>query len=452
MTFSAPKPLTSFKSGALSGVARVPGDKSISHRALMFGAFASGETIISGLLEGEDVMNTADALRAMGARITTSGDGLWRIFGVGGNFLEPATILDMGNSGTSTRLLMGLIAGSSLTAILTGDASLLKRPMARVVTPLEKMGVTFMGRHGGKLPLALCGADDLKAINYTLPVASAQVKSAILLAGLSARGTTTVIEPEKTRDHTENMIRHFGGVCTISGHEISVQGGQSLQGCAVDVPSDPSSAAFIAVAATLIPGSNVTIARVCMNPTRTGLYKTLLEMGAAITYTNERIEAGEPVADLIITGGAPLKGVDVPQERVASMIDEFPILSIAASCAQGTSHFSGLKELRVKESDRLAKIAEGLNACGVSIELGEDWLTIQGAGRPPEGGAFIETALDHRIAMSFLIMGLVSNQPVTIDDRAPIATSFPNFIDLMQSIGAKLDTPDGDGLIDFRTA
>ncbi len=452
MTFSAPKPLTSFKSGALSGVARVPGDKSISHRALMFGALASGETIISGLLEGEDVMNTADALRAMGARITTSGDGLWRIFGVGGNFLEPTTILDMGNSGTSTRLLMGLIAGSSLTAILTGDASLLKRPMARVVTPLEKMGVTFMGRHGGKLPLALCGADDLKAINYTLPVASAQVKSAILLAGLSARGTTTVIEPEKTRDHTENMIRHFGGVCTISGHEISVQGGQSLQGCAVDVPSDPSSAAFIAVAATLIPGSNVTIARVCMNPTRTGLYKTLLEMGAAITYTNERIEAGEPVADLIITGGAPLKGVDVPQERVASMIDEFPILSIAASCAQGTSHFSGLKELRVKESDRLAKIAEGLNACGVSIELGEDWLTIQGTGRPPEGGAFIETALDHRIAMSFLIMGLVSNQPVTIDDRAPIATSFPNFIDLMQSIGAKLDTPDGDGLIDFRTA
>jgi 3-phosphoshikimate 1-carboxyvinyltransferase len=437
-------PLIAKQSSALSGQIRVPGDKSISHRALMFGSLAEGETIISGLLEGEDVFNTAAAMRALGAKIIKGDDGLWRCFGQGvGNLQEPISVLDMGNSGTSTRLLMGIIASHPITACMTGDASLVKRPMGRVTTPLEQMGATFLTRAGGKLPLALRGSGEAKGITYHLPVASAQVKSAILLAGLNASDTTTVLEPEATRDHTENMLRHFGGTVTAQKTEdgidaIQVEGYQRLMGCSVDVPGDPSSAAFPTVAALIHPGSEITITRVGVNPRRTGLYQTLLEMGADIRFERETIEAGERVANLIVRAENLLRGVDVPPSRVPSMIDEFPILAMAAACADGTTRMTNLKELRVKESDRLALVAKGLQACGVSLEMGEDWLTIHGTGKPPKGGTLIETELDHRIAMSFLVLGTVTADPVRIDDASPIATSFPGFVDLMNEIGADI--------------
>lgn len=411
----------------------------------MFGALAEGETMISGLLEGEDVYNTAAAMRAMGARITKGDDGLWRCFGVGlGNLIEPTEILEMGNSGTSTRLLMGIVAGHPVSACFTGDKSLIKRPMGRVITPLEQMGATFLSRAGGRPPFAMRGSADLKGITYTLPVASAQVKSAILLAGINARGTTTVIESHPTRNYTENMLRHFGINVTVEKTDdgfdaISVNGGGRLQGCAIDVPSDPSSAAFPVVAALINEGSEIKLPRIGLNDRRIGLYTTLIEMGADIAFENETTEAGERIATLVVKSTGPLKAIDVPDSRVPSMIDEFPILAIAAACADGTTRMTGLAELRVKESDRLLMVAEGLKACGVKLEMGDDWLTIHGTGKPPKGGATVETALDHRIAMSFLVLGTVTDEPVAIDDASPIKTSFPNFIGLMTELGAHFD-------------
>ncbi|MCB9977862.1 MAG: 3-phosphoshikimate 1-carboxyvinyltransferase [Rhodospirillales bacterium] len=442
-----PRSCTSKKSGSLSGAARVPGDKSISHRSLIFGALAEGETLISGLLEGEDVMNTAEALQQMGVKVANGTDGLWRVYGVGaGNLSEPANVLDMGNSGTSTRLLMGLVAGHHFSATFTGDASLVKRPMRRVMTPLEEIGAQFLARTGDQLPLTVRGAESPAAISYSLPVPSAQVKSAIMLAGLNAMGRTTVIEKEPTRDHTENMLRHFGVPVIVEkleegGEAIHVDGVAMLKPCAVDVPGDPSSAAFPVVAAVICEGSEISLSNVLVNPRRAGLYQTLQEMGADIRFEHVRQESGENVATLIATGTNTLKGITVPAERAPSMIDEFPVLAIAAACAEGTTRMSGLAELRVKESDRLLMIAKGLEACGVKLEMGEDSLTIHGTGKPPRGGALIETALDHRIAMSFLVLGCVSDEPVAIDDAAPIRTSFPNFIDLMNDLGAQL-SPD----------
>lgn len=439
--------LSSRKSGPLSGTVRIPGDKSMSHRALMLGALAEGETMISGLLEGEDVYNTAAAMRAMGATITKGDDGLWRCFGVGlGNLIEPTEVLEMGNSGTSTRLLMGIVAGHPISACFTGDKSLIKRPMGRVITPLEEMGATFLSRAGGRPPFAMRGSNTLKSITYKLPVASAQVKSAILLAGLNANGTTTVIEPHPTRNYTENMLRHFGIKLNVERNEsgediISVNGGQTMLGCAVDVPCDPSSAAFPAVAALINEGSEIKLPRIGLNERRIGLYTTLIEMGANISFENETIEAGERIATLVVKSSGPLKGIDVPANRVPSMIDEFPVLAMAAACAEGTTKMTGLAELRVKESDRLLMVAEGLKLCGVDLEMGEDWLTIHGTGKPPRGGATVETALDHRIAMSFLVLGTATQQPVAIDDASPIKTSFPNFIELMSELGADLDLP-----------
>jgi 3-phosphoshikimate 1-carboxyvinyltransferase len=431
-------------SGPLHGLCRVPGDKSISHRALMLAGVADGETIISGLLEGEDVLSTAAALRALGVRVYRGDEGLWHVFGNGIDGLtEPTSIIDMGNSGTSTRLLLGLMASSPINVCVTGDASLVKRPMQRVIGPLSEIGATFMARDGGRLPLAMKGTKTPKAITYRLPVASAQVKSAVLLAGLNTPGITTVIEPEATRDHTENMLRHFGvKISTVKDADgvatISLQGQQRLQGCAIDVPSDPSSAAFPAAAAVLHNGSDVTLQRIGINPTRAGFYQTLRDMGADITFKNERVEAGEPVADIVVRGIGALNGVTVPPERVPSMIDEFPILAMVAACANGTTTMTNLSELRVKESDRLKLIADGLQACGVKLDMGQDSLIIHGAGKIPQGGASIETALDHRIAMSFLVLGTVTPQPITIDDAGPIATSFPNFVDLMNMIGCDI--------------
>lgn len=428
----------------MTGTTRIPGDKSISHRALMFGALAEGETMISGLLEGEDVMNTASAMRALGAKIVDDSDGLWRVEGIGvGHLKEPSEILDMGNSGTSTRLLLGICASHELNAIFTGDKSLIKRPMKRVMEPLSQMGAHFLGRDGGRLPLAIKGTGRAKGIEYTLPVASAQVKSAILLAGLNAQGTTTVIEGHATRDHSENMLRHFGVPVDITkvpgGEAISVTGGARLLGCAVDVPGDPSSGAFLAVAACIVPGSNIRLQRVCVNPRRDGIYTTLKDMGADITYVKVETDAGEPVTDIIIRYKGALTGIDVPPERVPSMIDEFPVLAMAAACAQGITRMTNLAELRVKESDRLQMIADGLVACGVKLEMGEDSLIIYGNGQPPQGGALIETALDHRIAMSFLVLGMVSAEPIQIDDGTPIRTSFPNFVRLVNECGGMIE-------------
>ncbi len=444
-TSPAAQPLTSSNAkNPLKGEAVIPGDKSISHRALMFGGLAIGETVITGLLEGEDVLNTAKAMRAMGAYIEKGSDGLWRCRGVGvGGLHEPAQILDMGNSGTSTRLLMGLIAGHAMTALFTGDASLIKRPMARVMKPLEMMGARFMAREGGRLPLAMTGTDRVLPIEYTLPVASAQVKSAILLAGLSARGVTSVIETKPTRDHSENMLRHFGVQVDIEDLDngsqcVRVHGQQEMVGAHVTVPSDPSSAAFPAVAALLNAGSDIRLNNIGMNPRRTGVYQTLIDMGGDIRFENHRIQGGEPVADMMITGRHQLRGIDVPVERVPSMIDEFPILACAAACAKGVTRMTGLEELRVKESDRLLMIAQGLSACGVKLEMGESDLTIYGTGTPPEGGATIATALDHRIAMSFLVLGTVARAPITVDDGSPIATSFPDFLPLMKKLGAHI--------------
>ncbi len=415
----------------------------------MLGGLAIGETRISGLLEGEDVRATAAALRALGVPVARLAPGEWSVSGVGvGGLAEPDQVLDMGNSGTAARLLLGLLATHAMTAFMTGDASLVKRPMARVTRPLSRMGADFVTR-GGRLPLAVRGAARPIPIVQAMEVASAQVKSAILLAGLAAAGRTTVIEPARTRDHTERMLRHFGADVTIETIEggataVTVAGQPELAAAPIRVPGDPSSAAFPAVAALLVPGSDIRIAHVGMNTLRTGLYETLLEMGADIAILPAGEAGGEPVADLRVRAG-PLRGVTVPAERAPSMIDEYPILAMAAACAAGTTTLLGLAELRVKESDRLAMIAAGLSACGVSLEMGEDSLVVHGTGHPPTGGARVATAYDHRIAMSFLVLGLVTSQPVAVDDGAAIATSFPGFQALMAGLGACIaEGPGGD--------
>lgn len=437
------KPLVAIRSGALSGTVRVPGDKSISHRSLMFGALALGETRIEGLLTGEDVLRTADALRALGASIERLDDDTWRTRGRGvGGLAEPSRVLDMGNSGTAARLLMGLVSTHPFTSIFTGDASLVKRPMARVTVPLSKMGASFVLRSNGRLPGAVVGTSMPVPIEYRLPVASAQVKSAILLAGLNTPGRTTVIEAEHTRDHTERMLRHFGvevreEVLEDGALAVSVTGEANLVARDLRVPSDPSSAAFPAVAALLCPGSAVRLPGIGTNARRTGLYETLREMGADIAFQDPREEAGEPVADLLVRASA-LRGVEVPPERAPSMIDEYPILAMAAACASGPTVMRGIGELRVKESDRLAMVADGLVACGVKVEAGEDWMVVHGTGKPPKGGARIATALDHRIAMSFLVLGLATDEPVGVDDGSFIDTSFPGFVALMNGLGARI--------------
>jgi len=426
----------------LSGAITVPGDKSISHRALMLGALAVGRTEIRGLLEGEDVLATAAALRAMGADITRQADGHWQVDGVGlGGLAEPANVIDLGNSGTAARLLLGILATHPFTAFVSGDASLRSRPMRRVIDPLSRFGAHFLCREGGRLPLAVTGAADPVPQIYRLPVPSAQVKSAVLLAGLNTPGETTVIEPQPTRDHTERMLGHFGARVRIDpdsdgGRRITVEGYPELIAAPITVPGDPSSAAFPLVAALIVPGSDVTIANVGLNPTRAGLIASLREMGADITLQKQRTEGGEPVADLHVRAGS-LKGADIPPERAPSMIDEYPILAVAAACAKGRTVMRGLAELRVKESDRLAAIATGLAACGVRVDVQGDDLIVEGSGNFPAGGARVATQLDHRIAMAFLVLGLAANQPVAIDDSRPIATSFPDFVPLMSRLGAQ---------------
>ena len=440
---SPPLPLAARRAGrGLNGTLRAPGDKSISHRALMLGGLAVGETTIRGLLEGEDVLRTAAAMRAMGAEVERGADGIWRVRGRGlGGLAEPADVLDMGNAGTGTRLLMGVVATHPFTSFFTGDASLRGRPMARVATPLEMFGARIVAREGGRLPLAVIGAREPMPVEYTLPVASAQIKSAVLLAGLNSPGITTVVEPEPTRDHTELMLRHFGVALTVekspAGDRISVTGQPEIAGAPVNVPGDPSSAAFPLVAALIVPGSQVTIAGVGLNPRRTGLIDTLIEMGADISIAGRRVEAGEPVGDLVVRA-SELRGVEVPAARAPSMIDEYLVLGVAACCARGRTTMRGLGELRVKESDRLTALAQGLAACGARVELTGDDLAVDGAGGAPRGGATIATRLDHRIAMSFLVMGLAARETVTIDDAAPIETSFPGFVATMQGLGAEI--------------
>jgi 3-phosphoshikimate 1-carboxyvinyltransferase len=428
----------------LQGRARAPGDKSVSHRALMFGAMALGETAITGLLTGEDVLCTAAALRAMGAQISHE-NGVWRVrgFGVGGG-QEPGEVLDLGNSGTAARLLTGILASHPFTSFMTGDASLRSRPMKRVMDPLSRMGARFESREGGRMPLCIVGSDEMVPIEYRLPMASAQVKSCVLLAGLNTAGETTVIEPEPTRDHTERMLRHFGAEVRVvpndgGGKRITVVGWPELKARDIDVPGDPSSAAFAVVAAATRPGSDVLVENVGINPLRAGLYTTLKEMGADLAFKNEREVGGEPVADLHVKGGG-LKGVDVPPERAPTMIDEYPVLAVAAASAQGTTRMLGLAELRAKESDRLSSVAAGLAANGVKHEMGADSLTVHGDGKPPAGGGLVKTHLDHRIAMAFLVLGLGAREAVAIDDGSPIDTSFPGFAALMSGLGAKIET------------
>jgi 3-phosphoshikimate 1-carboxyvinyltransferase len=430
----------------LSGRVAVPGDKSISHRALMLGALAVGRTEIRGLLEGEDVLATAAALRAMGAGVAREADGRWLVHGVGlGGLAEPADVVDLGNSGTAARLLLGILATHPFTTFVTGDASLRSRPMRRVIEPLSRFGARFLSREGGRLPLAVTGATDPVPQVYRLPVPSAQVKSAVLLAGLNTPGETTIIEPQPTRDHTERMLGHFGARLRVEpdadgGRHITVEGYPELIAAPIVVPGDPSSAAFPLVAALIVPGSDVTIAGVGLNATRAGLVTSLQEMGADIALENQRTEGGEPVADLHVRAGA-LTGADIPPQRAPSMIDEYPILAVAASYARGRTIMRGLAELRVKESDRLTAITVGLSACGVRVAVEGDDLIVEGTGKPPAGGARIATQLDHRIAMAFLVFGLGADQPVVIDDSRPIATSFPDFVPLMQRLGAHFTEP-----------
>jgi len=436
-----PQPMTFRAAPALSGTAAIPGDKSISHRSLMLSALAVGESRVEGLLEGEDVLATAAAMRAMGADIQHDADDTWRINGVGvGGLMQPATALDMGNSGTSTRLLMGLVSSHGITATFIGDASLSKRPMGRVIDPLSQMGAEFTASPGGTLPLTLRGLCPAVPIEYRLPVASAQVKSAILLAGLNAPGITRVIEPVPTRDHSERMLRGFGADLNVDVEAdgtriISLTGEAELTAQHIVVPGDPSSAAFPVVAALLVPGSQVMIANVGLNPTRAGLFDLLREMGGSIDVINARDVGGEPVGDLLVTAST-LTGVEPDPARAPSMIDEYPVAFIAAAVASGRSIFRGLEELRVKESDRITSMAEGLRSIGAHVEELEDGLIIDGTGGDLlPGGGPIATKLDHRIAMSFAIAGLVSKNGVEIDDMRPVATSFPGFITLFRSLG-----------------
>ena len=435
-------PLSSGTAAALNGRLRAPGDKSVSHRALILAALAVGRTRVTGLLEGEDVLRTAAAMGALGAAIRRGDDGAWLIDGVGiGGLAEAEDVLDLGNSGTGARLLMGVVASHGITTFFTGDASLRRRPMARVAEPLQRMGTRILARDGGRLPLAVIGAASPLPITYRLPVPSAQVKSAVLLAGLNAPGETIVIEPQPTRDHSERMLRHFGAALAIhdgpGGRRIALKGQPELKAADLAVPGDPSSAAFPAIAALLVPGSEVVIEGVGVNPLRTGLLDTLTEMGAELSLLQERIEGGEPVADLRLRSSA-LRGVEVPAERAPRMIDEYPVLAVAAAFAKGRTVMHGLGELRVKESDRLSAIAQGLTACGVSVAVDGDTLAVDGLGAPPAGGAEIAAKLDHRIAMAFLVLGLAARRPVRIDDGATIATSFPGFVEAMNGLGASI--------------
>ncbi|CUJ87449.1 3-phosphoshikimate 1-carboxyvinyltransferase [Shimia thalassica] len=440
-----PIPMTSRACGPLTGEANVPGDKSISHRSLILGAMAVGETRIFGLLEGEDVLDTAKAMQAFGAEVTNHGDGEWSVQGVGvGGFAEPDGVIDCGNSGTGVRLIMGAMATSGITVTFTGDASLNKRPMARVTDPIALFGAQSVGRSGGRLPMTIVGASDPVPVRYNVPMPSAQVKSAVLLAGLNAPGQTVVIEKEATRDHTERMLTGFGAEVSVEttdeGRVITLTGQPELKPQTITVPRDPSSAAFPVCAAIITPGSDVLVPNIGLNPTRAGLFTTLREMGADLVYENEREEGGEPVADLRARFSPDLKGIEVDPARAASMIDEYPVLSVVACFAQGDTVMKGVKELRVKESDRIDAMATGLRLNGVEVDEGEDWWIVHGRGHGNvAGGGTCESHLDHRIAMSFMVMGMATNAPVSVDDGGPIATSFPVFEPLMEALGAKIE-------------
>jgi 3-phosphoshikimate 1-carboxyvinyltransferase len=426
----------------LTGRIAVPGDKSISHRALMFGALAIGETRITGLLEGEDVLRTAAAMRALGAEVMHDPDGTWRVAGRGvGGLVEPPDVLDMGNSGTAARLLCGVLASHPLFAVMTGDASLRQRPMRRVIDPLSACGARFAAREGGRLPLSIQGPKEALPMEYRVPVPSAQVKSAVLLCGLNAPGITRVEEPEATRDHTENMLRHFGATVKVEeagrGRVITLQGQPELRAADVEVPGDPSSAAFLVAAALLVPGSQLTITGVGLNELRCGFYATLAEMGADIVVENRCLQGGEPVGDLVVSH-CELRGVDIPWERAPTMIDEYPVLAVVASHAVGTTRMRGLKELRGKESDRVAATAALLAVNGARVTIEGDDLIVHGDGRPPPGGGLVETNMDHRIAMAALVLGVATEQPVTADETGFIDTSFPGFAELMNRAGGAL--------------
>ncbi|WP_373354151.1 3-phosphoshikimate 1-carboxyvinyltransferase [Pseudoroseicyclus sp. CXY001] len=439
-----PIPMISRKGKPLSGTAEVPGDKSISHRSLILGALSVGETKVTGLLEGQDVLDTAAAMRAFGAEVTRHGPGAWSVHGVGvGGFGEPADVIDYGNSGTGVRLVMGAMATTPIAATFTGDASLRSRPMGRITEPLALFGAEAHGRAGGRLPLVLKGARSPGPVRYTLPVASAQVKSAVLLAGLNAPGETVVVEPEATRDHTERMLRGFGAELSVEesaeGRIITLTGQPELRPQTIAVPRDPSSAAFPVCAGLLAEGSDVLIPGIGLNPTRAGLYTTLREMGADLAFENEREEGGEPVADLRARFSPAMRGIEVPPERAASMIDEYPVLSVVAAFAEGKTVMRGVKELRVKESDRIDAMAVGLRAAGVEVEEGEDWWIVHGRGMGGvTGGVTVQSRLDHRIAMAFMVMGLATEKPMRLDDGGPIATSFPIFEPLMAGLGADI--------------
>ena len=443
MSRAPAQPMSSRRAGPLKGLAAVPGDKSISHRALILGALAVGRTHVTGLLEGQDVLDTAKAMQAFGATVERLGPGEWIVDGVGvGGLAEPAGVIDCGNSGTGVRLIMGLMATTPITATFTGDASLSRRPMRRITDPLAQFGAEITAREGGLLPVTIRGAVDPVPVRYATPVASAQIKSAVLLAGLNAPGQTVVIEREPTRDHSERMLRGFGAELAVEdgpeGRVIILTGQPELRPQTVAVPRDPSSAAFPVSAALIVEGSDILVPGVSQNPTRNGLYLTLVEMGADIAFQNPREEGGEPVADLRVRASS-LKGIEVPEERAASMIDEYPVLSVVAAFAEGTTVMRGVRELRVKESDRIDAMARGLEACGVRVEEEEDVLIVHGMGPGGvPGGATCRTHLDHRIAMSFLVLGLASQRPVTVDDGSPIATSFPVFERLMAGLGADI--------------
>lgn len=438
-----PSQLTSRRASALIGKVRAPGDKSMSHRSMILGGMASGVTEVEGLLEGDDVLATARAVEAFGAKIQRTGEGRWRIEGAGG-FTTPQTVIDCGNAGTGVRLLMGAAAGYPLTATFDGDASLRKRPMKRVTGPLADMGAAFDWQAAeDRLPVDLTGGA-LKAIDYVQTVASAQVKSAILLAGLNAEGVTSVVEPEKSRDHTERMLRAFGAEVGVEemgeGWKVTLKGGQALTGTFVAVPGDPSSAAFPLAAGLIVPGSEVTVEGVMLNPLRTGLFDTWIEMGADLTITNRREAGGEAVGDITARHSA-LKGVVVPEDRAASMIDEYPILAATAAFADGVTVMRGVGEMRVKESDRIALMVAGLRACGVQVEEEPEGFIVTGAGQggSVRGGGLVHTAHDHRIAMSHLVLGLAADQPVSVDEPGMIATSFPGFVEMMNRLGGRID-------------
>jgi 3-phosphoshikimate 1-carboxyvinyltransferase len=432
--------LKSTPGGPLRGKVRAPGDKSISHRSMILGALASGTTTVEGLLEGADVLATAQAMRSFGARVEQEGVGRWRIEGQGG-FVEPSDVVDCGNAGTGVRLIMGAAAGFALCATFTGDQSLRSRPMSRVLDPLARMGATWLGRDKGRLPLTLKGGN-LRGLQYTLPMASAQVKSAVLLAGLHAEGGVEVIEPEATRDHTERMLRAFGAEVTVEDRDgvrhIRLPAGQKLTGTHVAVPGDPSSAAFPLVAGLIVPGSEVTVEGVMLNELRTGLFTTLQEMGADLVISNIREASGEQVGDITARYSPNMKGVVVPPERAPAMIDEYPILAVAAAFAEGSTVMRGIGEMRVKESDRIALTAAGLKACGVEVEEEPEGFIVRGTGQAPRGGGAVTTHGDHRIAMSHLILGMAAQESVSVDEPGMIATSFPGFADMMRGLGGDL--------------